>query len=175
MGRASATLWWSDLGSACERLVNLPCPLQHYTSDADGLCTRLIKPKVMEGTVAAQDEFFRSEWHPILSLHLPACLLLPRLLGIAPSQRLWRPARVCTYDRPVGRGEPCCDSAPLSTAHCTPPRPPGGWALNMKDLKLLQTIGKGEFGGEQEGLGALRGSQELWGVREQPPTLSFQM
>lgn len=39
-------------------------PLQHYTSDADGLCTRLIKPKVMEGTVAAQDEFFRSECHP---------------------------------------------------------------------------------------------------------------
>lgn len=25
---------------------------------------------------------------------------------------------------------------------------PGGWALNMKELKLLQTIGKGEFGGE---------------------------
>ncbi|TWW66970.1 Tyrosine-protein kinase CSK [Takifugu flavidus] len=53
----------------------------HYTKDADGLCTRLIKPKVMEGTVAAQDEFSRS-----------------------------------------------------------------GWALNRKDLKLLQTIGKGEFG-----------------------------
>lgn len=29
---------------------------------------------------------------------------------------------------------------------------PGGWALNMKDLKLLQIIGKGEFGGQ---LGAL--------------------
>lgn len=25
----------------------------------------------------------------------------------------------------------------------------GGWALNRKDLKLLQTIGKGEFGGEE--------------------------
>lgn len=37
-------------------------PPQHYTTDADGLCTRLIKPKVMEGTVAAQDEFSRSEW-----------------------------------------------------------------------------------------------------------------
>lgn len=36
------------------------CP-QHYTKDADGLCTRLIKPKVMEGTVAAQDEFSRSK------------------------------------------------------------------------------------------------------------------
>lgn len=121
VGRASATLWWSDLGSACERLVSLLCPLQHYTSDADGLCTRLIKPKVMEGTVAAQDEFFRSEWHPIPSLHLPARLLLPRLLGIAPSQRLWRPARVCTHDRPVGRGEPC-DSAPAS-APLTAPLP----------------------------------------------------
>ncbi|KPP72805.1 hypothetical protein Z043_108164, partial [Scleropages formosus] len=49
--------------------------------DADGLCTRLIKPKLVEGTVAAQDEFSRS-----------------------------------------------------------------GWALNRKELKLLQTIGKGEFG-----------------------------
>ncbi|KAL7980396.1 hypothetical protein Chor_014725 [Crotalus horridus] len=59
-----------------------PCKTRHhYTSDADGLCTRLMKPKVMEGTVAAQDEFSRS-----------------------------------------------------------------GWSLNMKDLKLLQTIGKGEFG-----------------------------
>lgn len=27
--------------------------------------------------------------------------------------------------------------------------PPGGWALNRKELKLLQTIGKGEFGGEE--------------------------
>lgn len=34
---------------------------QHYTKDADGLCTRLIKPKLMEGTVAAQDEFSRSK------------------------------------------------------------------------------------------------------------------
>ncbi|KTF88783.1 hypothetical protein cypCar_00041402 [Cyprinus carpio] len=53
----------------------------HYTKDADGLCTRLIKPKLMEGSVAAQDEFSRS-----------------------------------------------------------------GWALNRKELKLIQTIGKGEFG-----------------------------
>ncbi|XP_060030207.1 tyrosine-protein kinase CSK isoform X2 [Erinaceus europaeus] len=60
---------------------NLMQLVEHYSSDADGLCTRLIKPKVMEGTVAAQDEFLRS-----------------------------------------------------------------GWALNMKDLKLLQTLGKGEFG-----------------------------
>lgn len=38
-----------------------PCP-QHYTKDADGLCTKLIKPKLEEGTVAAQDEFSRSGW-----------------------------------------------------------------------------------------------------------------
>ncbi|CAB1322646.1 unnamed protein product [Coregonus sp. 'balchen'] len=34
----------------------------HYTKDADGLCTNLIKPKLEEGTVAAQDEFSRSGW-----------------------------------------------------------------------------------------------------------------
>ncbi|KAK3564647.1 hypothetical protein QTP86_024241 [Hemibagrus guttatus] len=60
---------------------NLMQLVEHYTKDADGLCTRLIKPKLMEGTVAAQDEFSRS-----------------------------------------------------------------GWALNLKELKLIQTIGKGEFG-----------------------------
>ncbi|XP_073706358.1 tyrosine-protein kinase CSK-like [Garra rufa] len=64
-----------------EYFDNLMQLVEHYTKDADGLCTRLIKPKLMEGTVAAQDEFSRS-----------------------------------------------------------------GWALNMKDLKLLQIIGKGEFG-----------------------------
>lgn len=82
VGPASATLLWSDVGSACgqpsgggglARPEQLPRPPQHYTSDADGLCTRLIKPKVMEGTVAAQDEFFRSEWrlHPQSSLACP--------------------------------------------------------------------------------------------------------
>ncbi|XP_069480605.1 tyrosine-protein kinase CSK isoform X2 [Ambystoma mexicanum] len=69
---------------------NLMQLVEHYTSDADGLCTRLVKPKLMEGTVAAQDEFSRS-----------------------------------------------------------------GWALHRKDLKLLQIIGKGEFGdvmlGEYQG------------------------
>uniref|UniRef100_A0A4W4EC54 Tyrosine-protein kinase n=1 Tax=Electrophorus electricus TaxID=8005 RepID=A0A4W4EC54_ELEEL len=64
-----------------EYFENLMQLVEHYTKDADGLCTRLIKPKLMEGTVAAQDEFSRS-----------------------------------------------------------------GWALNRKDLKLIQTIGKGEFG-----------------------------
>ncbi|XP_038872925.1 tyrosine-protein kinase CSK-like [Salvelinus namaycush] len=52
--------------------LSSPCPLpvlslsslcpQHYTKDADGLCTKLIKPKLEEGTVAAQDEFSRSGW-----------------------------------------------------------------------------------------------------------------
>ncbi|KAJ8343229.1 hypothetical protein SKAU_G00305580 [Synaphobranchus kaupii] len=64
-----------------EYFNNLMQLVEHYTKDADGLCTRLIKPKLMEGTVAAQDEFSRS-----------------------------------------------------------------GWALNRKELKLIQTIGKGEFG-----------------------------
>ncbi|KFO65382.1 Tyrosine-protein kinase CSK, partial [Corvus brachyrhynchos] len=71
---------------------NLMQLVEHYTTDADGLCTRLIKPKLMEGTVAAQDEFSRS-----------------------------------------------------------------GWALNMKDLKLLQIIGKGEFGDVM--LGDYRGNK----------------
>ncbi|XP_063305380.1 tyrosine-protein kinase CSK isoform X2 [Pelobates fuscus] len=60
---------------------NLMQLVEHYTNDADGLCTNLTKPKLMEGTVAAQDEFSRS-----------------------------------------------------------------GWALERKDLKLLQVLGKGEFG-----------------------------
>uniref|UniRef100_A0AAQ4QKU3 Tyrosine-protein kinase n=1 Tax=Gasterosteus aculeatus aculeatus TaxID=481459 RepID=A0AAQ4QKU3_GASAC len=64
-----------------EYFENLMQLVEHYTKDADGLCTRLIKPKLMEGTVAAQDEFSRS-----------------------------------------------------------------GWALNRKELKLLHSIGKGEFG-----------------------------
>lgn len=51
----------SPLRQACLSPAPSPVP-QHYTTDADGLCTRLIKPKVMEGTVAAQDEFSRSEW-----------------------------------------------------------------------------------------------------------------
>ncbi|EMP30188.1 Tyrosine-protein kinase CSK, partial [Chelonia mydas] len=75
---------------------NLMQLVEHYTTDADGLCTRLIKPKLMEGTIAAQDEFSRS-----------------------------------------------------------------GWALNMKDLKLLQIIGKGEFGAPPaEAPEALRGREE---------------
>ncbi|XP_071369983.1 tyrosine-protein kinase CSK isoform X2 [Centroberyx affinis] len=64
-----------------EFFENLMQLVEHYTKDADGLCTKLIKPKLEEGTVAAQDEFSRS-----------------------------------------------------------------GWALNRKDLTLLQAIGKGEFG-----------------------------
>ncbi|KAG8576129.1 hypothetical protein GDO81_009779 [Engystomops pustulosus] len=71
---------------------NLMQLVEHYTNDADGLCTRLMKPKLMEGTVAAQDEFSRS-----------------------------------------------------------------GWTLKMKDLTLLQTIGRGEFGDVM--LGDYRGSK----------------
>lgn len=69
-----------------EFFENLMQLVEHYTKDADGLCTRLITPKLMEGTVAALDEFSRS-----------------------------------------------------------------GWSLVRKDLKLLQTIGKGEFGDVWEG------------------------
>ncbi|XP_072519400.1 tyrosine-protein kinase CSK isoform X3 [Salminus brasiliensis] len=43
-----------------EFFENLMQLVEHYTTDADGLCTRLIKPKLMEGTVAAQDEFSRN-------------------------------------------------------------------------------------------------------------------
>ncbi|XP_057203271.1 tyrosine-protein kinase CSK [Triplophysa rosa] len=75
-----------------EYFDNLMQLVEHYTKDADGLCTRLIRPKLMEGTVAAQDEFSRS-----------------------------------------------------------------GWALNRKDLKLLQSIGKGEFGDVM--VGDYRGSK----------------
>uniref|UniRef100_A0AAY4DB74 Tyrosine-protein kinase n=1 Tax=Denticeps clupeoides TaxID=299321 RepID=A0AAY4DB74_9TELE len=64
-----------------EFFENLMQLVEHYTKDADGLCTKLMNPKLMEGTVAAKDEFSRS-----------------------------------------------------------------GWALDRKELKLLQTIGKGEFG-----------------------------
>uniref|UniRef100_A0A4W3IB46 Tyrosine-protein kinase n=1 Tax=Callorhinchus milii TaxID=7868 RepID=A0A4W3IB46_CALMI len=39
---------------------NLMQLVEHYTTDADGLCTRLITPKLMEGTVAARDEFSRN-------------------------------------------------------------------------------------------------------------------
>ncbi|OCT87060.1 tyrosine-protein kinase CSK [Xenopus laevis] len=45
-----------------EYFENLMQLVEHYTNDADGLCTNLIKPKLMEGTVAAQDEFSRSGW-----------------------------------------------------------------------------------------------------------------
>ncbi|XP_034443468.1 tyrosine-protein kinase CSK-like isoform X1 [Hippoglossus hippoglossus] len=45
-----------------EYFENLMQLVEHYTKDADGLCTKLIKPKVEEGTVAAQDEFSRGGW-----------------------------------------------------------------------------------------------------------------
>ncbi|XP_015420037.1 PREDICTED: tyrosine-protein kinase CSK isoform X1 [Myotis davidii] len=135
---------------------NLMQLVEHYTSDADGLCTRLIKPKVMEGTVAAQDEFFRSECHPRTQSRLPTCLLLPRLLGTSHPR--------CSGDFQgtphtiVGLCLSCCElCSSLITPHWTPFLLPGGWALNMKDLKLLQTIGKGEFGDVM--LGDYRGNK----------------
>lgn len=57
---------------------------QHYTKDADGLCTRLIKPKVMEGTVAAQDEFSRSK-------HTLAPPSLASVGHGGSRRRVWRP------------------------------------------------------------------------------------
>lgn len=40
----------------------------------------------------------------------------------------------------------------------------------MKDLKLLQTIGKGEFGGEREGVAALGGPRARGESGGQAPT-----
>lgn len=47
---------------------------KHYTKDADGLCTRLIKPKLEEGTVAAQDEFSRSKSQFVSPLQFCNCI-----------------------------------------------------------------------------------------------------
>ena len=92
----------------------LPCALQHYTSDADGLCTRLIKPKVMEGTVAAQDEFFRSECHanPHPSLAHPPPPP-PRLPGTTPIPEALETSREPTCHSPVFLCfDPCSDLTP---------------------------------------------------------------
>eukprot|EP00064_Thunnus_orientalis_P003230 superscaffoldBa00000255_g3239 len=90
-----------------EYFENLMQLVEHYTKDADGLCTRLIKPKLMEGTVAAQDEFSRSKDTELITL-------------------LYRDTGTTAHRDII---EHLC-----------------GWALNRKELKLLQTIGKGEFG-----------------------------
>lgn len=80
----------------------LSCTLQHYTSDADGLCTRLIKPKVMEGTVAAQDEFFRSECHPYPQFSLAYLPPATQASWHFPSQVLWRlPGNPTHYSQPL--------------------------------------------------------------------------
>uniref|UniRef100_A0A3Q2CLY1 non-specific protein-tyrosine kinase n=1 Tax=Cyprinodon variegatus TaxID=28743 RepID=A0A3Q2CLY1_CYPVA len=55
-------VWFCLYTSACYFKLSTSDLLQHYTKDADGLCTKLIKPKLEEGTVAAQDEFSRSGW-----------------------------------------------------------------------------------------------------------------
>lgn len=66
-------------------------------------------------------------------------------------------------------------AVPLPWLLRTPPSSPslsplpraGGWALNMKDLKLLQIIGKGEFGGEPRVPSATVALS--WGAPLQPP------
>lgn len=106
--------------------------------------------------MAAQDEFYRSECtYPKPPTHLPPH---PQVSGSAPIMSLETVQSVCPIRVPVQH---------------TLTSPTGGWALNMKELKLLQTIGKGEFGGEMEGPGSLgrAGSGELWGVQEQPSIL----
>lgn len=102
--------WWCT-GAGPD---GLPCALQHYTSDADGLCTRLIKPKVMEGTVAAQDEFFRSECHPHPCpsvAHPPPPP--PRLPGTTPIPEALETSREPTCHSPACFCcDPCSDLTP---------------------------------------------------------------
>lgn len=97
----------------------------------------------------------------------------PDFLALPPSQRIRRPPGTCT---------PCVALSvsavvPAQAAVLLTNHPPtlGGWALNMKDLKLLQTIGKGEFGGERGALGTLGGPEGPWGVLETTPALFPQM
>uniref|UniRef100_A0A8C4R8W2 Tyrosine-protein kinase n=1 Tax=Eptatretus burgeri TaxID=7764 RepID=A0A8C4R8W2_EPTBU len=48
-----------DEESYFENLIKL---VEHYSQDEDGLCTRLSKPKSIEGVLAAQDVFARAGW-----------------------------------------------------------------------------------------------------------------
>uniref|UniRef100_A0A3Q2CM04 non-specific protein-tyrosine kinase n=1 Tax=Cyprinodon variegatus TaxID=28743 RepID=A0A3Q2CM04_CYPVA len=67
--------------SACYFKLSTSDLLQHYTKDADGLCTKLIKPKLEEGTVAAQDEFSRSKTQILLLMN---CFLNVNCVMITP-------------------------------------------------------------------------------------------
>uniref|UniRef100_A0A3Q2P8E8 Tyrosine-protein kinase n=1 Tax=Fundulus heteroclitus TaxID=8078 RepID=A0A3Q2P8E8_FUNHE len=97
---------------------NLMQLVEHYTKDADGLCTKLIKPKLEEGTVAAQDEFSRSktQFVPVLIMH-------GAVWTFCVSESFFSPRSLFLFNWPTG-----------------------GWSMNRKDLKLQQVIGKGEFG-----------------------------
>lgn len=139
-------------------------------------CSTIPQMQMDSALGSSSQRSWRAQWQPrmsssavsatpIPSSRLPTCLLLPRLLGTSHPR--------CSGDFQgtphtiVGLCLSCCElCSSLITPHWTPFLLPGGWALNMKDLKLLQTIGKGEFGGEQEELGALRGAEGLWGVWE---------
>uniref|UniRef100_A0A667WMP0 Tyrosine-protein kinase n=1 Tax=Myripristis murdjan TaxID=586833 RepID=A0A667WMP0_9TELE len=112
-----------------EYFENLMQLVEHYTKDADGLCTKLIKPKLEEGTVAAQDEFSRSKARFICPL--------PFIQGshytlFINEMTLWGSMR------PLYLYLNCIIFLCIL--------PTGGWALKRKDLTLLQSIGKGEFG-----------------------------
>ncbi|KAJ3596472.1 hypothetical protein NHX12_002879 [Muraenolepis orangiensis] len=48
-----------DMEEYFENLIQL---VDHYTENADGLCTKLINPKLEEGTLAAKDAFCKSGW-----------------------------------------------------------------------------------------------------------------
>lgn len=95
---------------------------KHYTIDADGLCTKLIKPKLVEGTVAAQDEFLRSKTR----------LYNSRDEVVA----------ACLFNRFTRELVTVWMFSHFLLMWLT-----GGWSLNRKELKLHQVIGKGEFGG----------------------------
>lgn len=98
---------------------------------------------------------------------LPPALLAcppPPTLALPPAQRLCTPLGYSTRVLPSVSALTPALASPLTD----PIPPPGGWALNMKDLKLLQTIGKGEFGGEQEGAAALGGPWACGESGEQP-------
>lgn len=97
--------------------------------------------------MAAQDEFYRSE----CPLHLPHTHSPP---PTPPQGLLSYPGGLETSDIPhlkeftLHLSSQMTSTSVHLTDCCLSAPPTGGWALNMKELKLLQTIGKGEFGGE---------------------------
>ncbi|XP_032809576.1 tyrosine-protein kinase CSK [Petromyzon marinus] len=53
-----------DEESYFDNLIQL---VEHYTQEEDGLCTRLIKPKPIEGAIAAQEVFSKGGW--VIDVH----------------------------------------------------------------------------------------------------------